>query len=398
MVGTIAEDMTRVDTPAARSWTGHPLWLVGFRPFFLLACLAGVAGPLTWVLMLSGALSPPPGVSPVQWHAHEMFFGFGFAVLGGFLLTATKNWVKVRGVYGRPLQALAAAWVLERLAMALGGSWPAPLRLAALHLFGVGLVALVLRTLVASRRTDSYRDNPIFWVALPLFVAARLLLLSPEHFAEGRDFTLALFRLMFLVMLERTVPQFMKAAFQQELPRVPAVDAAIKALGVLLLATPWLPARLRGACELLLAVLVVGRFISWRPHLAFGRIELGVMYAGGLALAAQLALHALGGSWVGALPLHVFTFGTMGLIIPSMLLRIARGHTGRPVRFEPLDRAALWVMVLAFSARVVLPQLFPAHYQAWLWVAAGCWSFTFALVGVRIAPALLAERVDGKEH
>ncbi|MFZ5462249.1 MAG: NnrS family protein [Pseudomonadota bacterium] len=45
----------------------------------------------------------------VQWHAREMFFGFGWAVMGGFLLTATKNWVRVRGYHGPPLVFLAAA-------------------------------------------------------------------------------------------------------------------------------------------------------------------------------------------------------------------------------------------------------------------------------------------------
>ena len=72
--------------------SAHPLWLVGFRPFFLLACLAGLAFPLLWALMFTGALPAPASpVSALQWHAHEMFFGFGWAVLGGFMLTATKN-------------------------------------------------------------------------------------------------------------------------------------------------------------------------------------------------------------------------------------------------------------------------------------------------------------------
>ena len=45
----------------------------------------------------------PAGAGPfsvVQWHAHEMFFGFGWAVMGGFLLTSTKNWVHIRGYHG----------------------------------------------------------------------------------------------------------------------------------------------------------------------------------------------------------------------------------------------------------------------------------------------------------
>jgi uncharacterized protein involved in response to NO len=31
--------------------SAHPFWLVGFRPFFALACLAGLSLPLLWVLV-----------------------------------------------------------------------------------------------------------------------------------------------------------------------------------------------------------------------------------------------------------------------------------------------------------------------------------------------------------
>lgn len=382
----------------ARAWAGHPLWLVGFRPFFPLACLAAAVLPLAWVALWTGALRPPPDLAPLQWHAHELFFGFGLAVLGGFLLTATKNWVKVRGHHGRTLQGLAAAWLLERAAMWWGGAWPSWVRWPVLFLYPVALTVLLTWTLVRGRRDDSYRDNPLFLVALPALVLAKALLLSPAHFAQGRDVTLALFRLAFLVMLERTLTQFLKAAFQVTLRRVAWVDAGLKALALVLVAAPWLPGGLRAGVDLALAALVVGRFAAWRPDLAFRRLDLAVMYVGGLALAAQLVLDAVGGAWVGALPVHVFTFGTMGLIIPAMFVRITKGHTGRPVTFDALDRAVLWVMGLAFLARVVAPQLWPAQYQAWLWTAAGAWALGFSVTGVRLLPRVLAERVDGKEH
>ena len=74
------------------AFTSHPLWLAGFRPFFALACLAGMIYPAAWTLVYRGMLAlPDTRFTPVQWHAHEMFFGFGWAVLGGFLLAPTQN-------------------------------------------------------------------------------------------------------------------------------------------------------------------------------------------------------------------------------------------------------------------------------------------------------------------
>lgn len=385
-------------TADALEWRGHPVWLVGFRPFFLLAAVFGAVLPPVWVLMITGAIAPPTSVPVMQWHAHEMFFGFGMAVLGGFLLTASKNWVKVRGHHGRALQLLVFAWLLERAALWWGGAWPPLLFLLASHLFLGALVALLLWTLIRHRAADSYRDNVIFIVVLPLFIVAKALLLDPAHFAEGREVTLGLFRVAFFVMIERTLVPFMRGAFGLELPRAFAVDVAIKGLGLALLVGPWLPPVVKTVLALALVTLVLGRFAFWSPHRALTRLDTAVMYLGGGALAAQVALDGLSVVGVGTPTVHVFTFGTMGLIIPAMFTRITKGHTGRPPTFDGFDRAALWVMLGGFLARVIAPQLWPAHYSAWVWLAAGCWSACFALVAVRITPLVLHPRVDGKEH
>jgi uncharacterized protein involved in response to NO len=88
----------------------------------------------------------------------------------------------------------------------------------------------------------------------------------------------------------------------------------------------------------------------------------------------------------------------MGLIIPAMLIRIAKGHTGRKVVFEPIDRAVLWIMIGAFLLRVLAPQLLPASYALWLALAAGGWLAGFGILAWRLIPFLLQPRVDGKEH
>jgi uncharacterized protein involved in response to NO len=131
----------------------HPFWSVGFRPFFALACIAGAVLPLWWALAFTAAVPPAPSfvASPLQWHAHEMFYGFGWAGLGGFLLTATKNWVNVRGWHGGALVFLVAAWLLDRLAMSVGADRTAR-----------GLCALAMKTdqaLSAGRYGQSARRH-----------------------------------------------------------------------------------------------------------------------------------------------------------------------------------------------------------------------------------------------
>ena len=211
------------------SLTSHPLWLVGFRPFFALACLAGASLPLAWVLMLAGVLPPPAGpLAPQRWHAHEMFFGFGWAVMGGFLLTSTKNWVKIRGYHGTALILLVCAWLLERAAMWYAGALPPLVFTIASNLFLASIVAMLLWSLIRHRENDSFRDNYFFLIIVPLFLVAKNLLLSDDHFQAGGSMSMGLFRVAFLVMLERTLTQFMRNAVGVGILRNRALDTAIK--------------------------------------------------------------------------------------------------------------------------------------------------------------------------
>ena len=96
--------------------------------------------------------------------------------------------------------------------------------------------------------------------------------------------------------------------------------------------------------------------------------------------------------------MHLFSFGVMGTVIPAMLIRISKGHTGRKVMFDALDRAVLYLMLTALALRIVAPQLLPAAYLLWLQLAAACWFAGFGILGWRYIPFLLRPRVDGKEH
>ncbi|MDP3537550.1 MAG: NnrS family protein [Azonexus sp.] len=381
----------------------HPLWLVGFRPFFSLACLAGMILPVIWVLIFSSMLPTPDGnFTAIQWHAHEMFFGFGWAVLGGFLLTSTKNWVNIRGYHGPALMLLAGSWIIERIGMSFGGSWPTPLFAISNNLFLGSIVAMLLWTLIRHREQDSYRDNAYFLVLLPAFLVAKYLMLYSNQFTAGYGMAIGLFRLALLVMLERTLTPFMKAGFQVAILRQPKLDMAIKLLGLLLVIDFALPRPLTAAIAFSLAALLLFRFIFWKPQLALRRIDIGIMYIGYLAIAGQLLIEALGHVmqfvWVGSVSVHLFTFGAMGTVIPAMIIRISKGHTGRKVVFDRLDKLALYIMLGALVVRIIAPQVFPAGYLFWLQLSAACWLGCFGILGWRYIPILFQARLDGKEH
>ena len=380
-----------------------PLWLVGFRPFFILAFISGLAMPIIWAFVLDGTITVPDHpFSSVQWHAHEMFFGFGMAVLSGFLLTATKNWVKIRGFFGWPLVFLALAWILERFAIYYAGAWPNLIFLFFNYLFLGTFLVMILWTLIVHRKTDTFGNNFYFILILPILIAAKYFILSPDNFKLGASLCVGIFRMAFLIMLERTLTQFMKNVFQVNILRSAGLDRAIKVLGFALIFEALMPTGIAAFIFLALALLLAYRFIYWHPSLAFTRLDIGIMYLGYLALTVQLFIEFLikqfGIHFVGTISVHLFTFGVMGFIIPAMLIRISNGHTGRKVMFSIYDKLVLWIMILGFAIRIFATQYFVSHYVVAILAAAICWLLAFSILAFRYVPILLRPRTDGRDH
>jgi len=62
-----------------------------------------------------------PQYGALSWHAHEMLFGYGSAVVSGFLLTAVPNWTGHLPVAGWRLGLLFLLWCLGRIAFLFVG-------------------------------------------------------------------------------------------------------------------------------------------------------------------------------------------------------------------------------------------------------------------------------------
>ena len=104
-----------------------------------------------WPSFFTGAIEIPTAFSAVDWHAHEMIFGYVGAVVTGFLLTAIPNWTGRLPVAGRPLAALAGLWAAGRLAVGVSATVGRPAAALVDGAFLIVFAALVVREVIAGR-------------------------------------------------------------------------------------------------------------------------------------------------------------------------------------------------------------------------------------------------------
>ncbi len=193
---------------AARAWRGAALLSRGFRPFFLGAGVWALVGMALWPAVFSGAITIPTAFSAIDWHAHEMIFGYGGAVAAGFLLTAIPNWTGRLPVAGVPLAVLVALWAAGRIAVFAS----APIgRMAAAAVdvgFLVVFAALVAREVVAGK---NWRNLKV--AALVLALALVNVAFHVEDAREGLAevsirAALGLFVMLILLVGGRVTPSF----------------------------------------------------------------------------------------------------------------------------------------------------------------------------------------------
>src|SRR5262249_58680032 len=102
---------------ARRDSGGPALFCYGFGR----CCLAGAAwaalGVLLWLPQYFGEITLPTALAPLDWHIHEMLYGYVAAVIAGFLLTAIPNWTGRLPVCGTPLALLALLLLAGPLAL-----------------------------------------------------------------------------------------------------------------------------------------------------------------------------------------------------------------------------------------------------------------------------------------
>ncbi len=361
------------------------LLALGFRPFYLLAgAYAALSVPL-WALQYFGVLPP---VQPF-WHAHEMIFGYAFAVIGGFLLTAVRAWTGLPTPSGAPLGALAGIWLAARLIA------PFSLRASSLVdlVFAGGLAWAIGQPILASRNRNWF----FILIVLAIGAASVFFQLNPR---TGLQVGLDMVLLVIAIMAGRVVPSFTNNAIPGAgARRIRSLEVAALASIVAILALDLLQLQKAASMmALLAAALHALRLALWAPLATRGRPILWILHLSYAWIVVHLAMRGLS-EFVLVPPVlatHALTVGAIGGITVGMMTRTARGHTARPLSTGPAEVWAYSLVHAAAFVRVLVPLALPNAYMASVAASAVLWASAFAIFTLSYIPVLSRPRLDGK--
>lgn len=377
-----------------------PILQYGFRPFFFLAALhAGLAIPAWLWMYFAGQVLPGP-FPGLDWHVHEMLFGYLGAVVTGFILTAIPNWTGRLPLSGWPLAGLVILWLAGRAACV---ALPDPLAAMIVDLtFPCLLAFAVWREVMAGR---NWRNAPVA-AMITLFGVANALH-HGENFgfvADGLGPRLALAVAAMLIALigGRIVPSFTRNwLVRQGRTTLPAsfglVDKAALA-GTALAAALWIALPDTAAAGILLlgaGTLLLARLGRWQGAATLREPILFILHAGyawlGLAL-LLLGASRLSGFIPESAALHSLTAGAIGTMTLAVMTRASLGHTGRAIVADRMVVAIYCAVTMGAAFRVAAP-FAGAWYAQALAFGGALWSAAFLLFAVRYAPILFGKRL-----
>ncbi|MGV3742270.1 MAG: NnrS family protein [Burkholderiaceae bacterium] len=393
----IEESMPRRSVPQSDI---PPLLRLGFRPFYLLAAAFAFISVPVWLAKYYGHASVLSRVN-LNWHIHEMVFGFAIAVIIGFLYTAGRNWTGLWTPRRKMLAGLAGLWIAGRLAMLFADPW-----LAAI--IDISFLPLATWLLYGVLKKSANKRNMVMVALLSLLTLTNILFHAANLGWAGVSSIHAIHvAILIIVVLEaviggRVIPMFTANAVPHAHPVINVRRDKVIAGFTIAACAAWafgLPAPMTASLALAAAVSQTTRLIAWQPlctvrnpllwilHLSYAWIPLGFVL---------LALSTFGIVSTSA-GIHALAIGAMAGMIIGMITRTALGHTGRPLR---AGHSETWMYVLVQVGAVTRLAANFSHAElrdAALMISAACWASAFLLYVAVYAPYLLAARVDGKE-
>jgi uncharacterized protein involved in response to NO len=389
--------------PRLRAYEGPALLSYGFRPLFLLAALQAGLTILVWLGFVTGRLAIPTAFAPVDWHIHEMLFGYQAAAVGGFLLTAIPNWTGRLPVQGTPLLMLVLAWIAGRIAVAASALIGWRLALAVDALFLVLLAGAAAREIIAGRNWRNLKVVVLIGLLLAANLAFHLEAALMGSADYARRFAIAVVLMLVALIAGRIVPSFTRNWLAPRgVGRLPIAfggydKLVLAASAFALILWVALPDTLASGVALALcAVLHAVRLARWAGDRTWRNPLLVILHVGyafvplGFALSAA-ASFGLVGPGAG---LHAWTAGAFGTVTLAVMSRASLGHTGRPLIATATTQVCYVLIVIGSIARIC--SALGHGPVALLHVAGLCWSLAFLGFAVSYWRVLTGAKLGSK--
>ncbi len=384
-----------------RAYQGPAIFSYGFRLFFLGGALWAAIAMGLFLLMLYGMLRLPTAFDLVDWHVHELLYGYLPAIVAGFLLTAVPNWTGRLPVAGAPLAGLFALWLVGRIAAATSALTGSAAAAAADMLFLIALIAIVGREILAGNNKRNLKV-----LLLVGLLAAGNFVFHIEAAATGsadygKRIGVAAAILLIALIGGRIVPSFTrnwlaKSASEHRPASFGKFDlAAIAAAAVALLVWVALPDhRLTASACAVAGVLQFIRVGRWKGYRTFAEplvtiLHIGYVFIpiGFLLMAAAIVLSDLVPQ---AAAVHAWTAGAIALMTLAVMTRASLGHTGQPLTASTGVVGIYLAAALAVAARILAA--FGVVPIPMLTFAALAWIIAFSAFAFAFAPLLTARR------
>lgn len=378
----------------------------GFRPFFLAGALYAGLAILFWLPLFYGRIDTWSAFAPVDWHVHEMLFGYLAAVITGFLLTAIPNWTGRLPVQGLPLLALVLLWLAGRFAVFFSADIGWLAAAVADCAFLLAVAASAATEIVAGRNWRNLK------VLLPVTVllAANAAFHAEAHFdgvtAISRRLGLGAVIVLIMIVGGRIVPSFTRNWLVRENPgRLPVpvgrFDAVAIGLSALALAawTFFPDGTATGTALIAAAALTAIRLARWAGdrtwrdplvlilHVGFACVPLGLLLAGLATLTPTLVPPAAG--------LHALGVGAVGTMTLAVMTRATLGHTGRDLK-AGTGTCLIYVAVLLAALARVCAAFAPGEPML-LHISAGLWAAAFLGFAALYGPMVLRPRIAARK-
>jgi uncharacterized protein involved in response to NO len=386
--------------PRLRDYRGPILLSYGFRPFFLFGAIYAGLAIVAWLPMFNGKLVLLTDFSPVDWHVHEMLFGYLPAVVTGFLLTAIPNWTGRLPIQGMPLLVLVTMWLAGRIAV----TFSAEIGWLVAAIIDVSFLALVVaatgREIFAGKNWRNLRVVGLVTLLLAGNVAFHIEAHVQGTAEYGARIGIAVIVLLIVVIGGRIIPSFTRNWLARENPgRLPVpfarFDVAVIGVSAITLSlwTAQPLGRLTAAALVVAAVLNIVRLARWAGdrtwrdrlvlilHVGYAFVPLGFLLASATALDIVAASAGV----------HAWTVGAAGTMTLAVMTRASLGHTGNALNASVTTQGVYAAIVIAAVARIC-SALEPAWSEALLHITAFAWWVAFFGFAASFGPLLVGSR------